>query len=97
MKFLFNDEMDWNTMWFPTHIIGIEGDALPISIGISKTFLQGYVGIYIKERYLNRINWKKPFILIHDPQPNMNDIKVDWRDFEDKKNNNVHLHIYKEE
>ena len=96
MKFLFNDQIDWNTVWFPTHIIGIDGEALPVSIGIAKTFLQGFIGIYIKERYIKYIKANKPYVLIHDPQPNMRDINVNWDELPNKESNDHHLHIYKE-
>lgn len=96
MIHLFNDQVDWNTEWYPTHLVGSCNNAIPVSIGVAKTFVMGYVGIYIRSDYLRDLNLNKPYILIHDPMPKMSDIKIDWREIPDKQSEGEHLHIYKE-
>jgi hypothetical protein len=96
MIFLFNDQIDWNTEWYPTHLVSAFNSAIPVFIGVPKTFIMGYIGVYIKDSDLKNIDLKKPYILIHDPEPNMDDIKIDWEEIPNKQSEGEHLHIYKE-
>jgi len=95
MKFLCNDQIDWTGDWFPTHIATNKGDAVPVYIGVPRTFLSGHIAIYMEEKFFKYIYEDKAMVFIHDPEPNMGDLDIKWDEVPDRKEVE-HLHVFKE-
>ncbi len=100
---IMNDEVDYPSIWYPTHVVSKDKKLLPISIGAPQTVLGGYIGLWIKDGDYSKIRHDKAYIFIHDPEATDDDIEsIKWDDVpnvkpEDQKSvGREHIHIWKE-
>lgn len=98
---ILNDDIDYTSTWYPTHIIGKNNELLPIFIGASSVINDRVVGLYVKEENYKLIRHDKAYVFIHDPDVTKDDIEeIDWNKIEDVKDNRSanrkHIHIWKE-
>ena len=98
---IMNDEVDYESTWYPTHIVSKDKKVLPVFIGASQTLLLGLVGIWIKDEHYDLIDHTKAYILIHNPEAIDEDIvDIDWSKMsnvdEPKTTGREHIHLWKE-
>lgn len=100
-KLLINDEIDYPSTWYPTHVIGLDNKLISVYIGSSQSLLGGY-GIWIADEDYDKIRHDRAYIFIHNPDANNNDVEnVNWDDIpivkDNKKTNREHIHLWKED
>jgi len=98
---IMNDELDYTSTWYPTHIISKENKLVPVFIGAAQTMLHGYIGIYVRDADYKLLRHDKTYIFIHDPDATNDDIeKIEWDKVPDcksqKTTNRQHFHLFKE-
>lgn len=104
MAFLImNDIVDYEGMWYPTHIVSKDNSPIPVYLGAAKTLLNGFIGIYIKDEDYEKIRHDKAYIFIHNPEIDTEEIEnIDWEKIPDcgdesSRTNREHMHIWKDE
>ena len=65
---VMNDEVDYSSTWYPTHIVGSNNEVIPIFIGASNTMIRGLVGLYVRDDDYYKIRHDKAYIFIHNPE-----------------------------
>ena len=99
---IMNDEVDYESAWYPTHIISKYGKLLPLFIGATQTLVKGMhlVGLWVKDEHYTLINHKKAYVLVHDPDAVDDDVSVDWDKISDAEDagsvSRAHVHLWKE-
>lgn len=99
---LMNDEIDFPSTWYPTHIISRDNTLINVFIGASQSLLGGF-GIWIDNDDYDHIRHDKAYIFIHNPDATDDDIEsIDWDKIPDvdesehKTTNRKHIHLCKE-
>ena len=64
---IMNDKVDYESEFYPTHIIGFNNEVLPVYMGASSAIEEKAIGIYVSDEDYKRIDHTKEYILIHDP------------------------------
>lgn len=98
---IMNDEIDYASTWYPTHIVGKDKQLIPVFIGASNTMIHGLIGIYVRDRDYEQINHDKAYVFIHDPDVEADAIEdVDWEKIPDVDENRStgreHIHLWKD-
>jgi len=98
---ILNDEVDYQSTWYPTHIIDKHNKLLPVYIGASQTLIRGLIGIWIKDEHYDFIRHDKAYIFLHNPEAADEDIEeIDWNKVPDAKENKTvgreHIHLWNE-
>jgi len=98
---ILNDELDYPSTWYPTHIVSKDNKLLSVFIGAPNTLIGGLIGIYVRDKDYKKIRHDKSYIFIHDPDVNEDDIeKINWDEIEDVKDRKTigrsHIHLWKD-
>lgn len=102
MAFLImNDEIDYISTWYPTHIVDRDKKLVPVFIGASQTVIRGLIGLYIKNEDYARIRHDKAYIFIHNPEATETDVEdIDWNKIayckDQKTTGRDHIHVWKD-
>lgn len=98
---IMNDEIDYSSMYYPTHIVSKDKELLPVFIGASQTMIRGLIGLYVRDEDYHKIRHDKAYIFVHDPDVEADEVQhVDWEQVPDctdpKNTGREHLHLWKE-
>ena len=98
---IMNDEIDYTCLWYPTHIVTKDNKIVPVFIGASKTLLNGFIGLYIRNKDYGQIRHDKAYIFVHNPDATDEEVvDVDWDKIKDVKDQKTtgrdHIHLWKE-
>jgi len=64
---IMNDEVNYKTEFFPTHILGFNNEIIPVYIGASSVIEDKAIGIYVSDEDYKKMDHSKEYVLIHDP------------------------------
>lgn len=99
-RLIMNDDIDHSSRWHPTHIVSKDKKLIKVYIGAPGHMLGGGIGIYVANEDYDKINHKKAYIFIHNPECKDGDIEdVNWDDIEDaddRLTNRQHMHLWSE-
>lgn len=92
-KFIFNDEMLYDSVYCPTHVVSKDSKVIPVFLGAPQTMnARGLIGIYVRDEDYDKIDHEKSYIFIHNPDATDDEIvEIRWDELLDK----THLHIWK--
>lgn len=98
---LINDEIDYTSVFYPTHVVSKDKKLLPVFVGAPQTMIRGLVGLYIKDGDYHDIRHDKAYIFIHNPDATDDDLEdIDWEKIPDAKNERTvgrdHIHLWNE-
>lgn len=98
---IMNDEIDYASTWYPTHIVGKDKQLIPVFIGASNTMIRGLIGIYVRDKDYNDIRHDKSYIFVHDPDIEADGVEdINWDEVPDcadpKTTGREHIHLWKD-
>jgi len=66
---IMNDLVNYESTFYPTHILGYNNEIMPVYIGNSSDSIieEKAIGIYVTDEDYNKIDHSKEYVLIHDP------------------------------
>lgn len=96
---ILNDKIDYPCEWYPTHILTEDKNLIPVFLGAASALEEKAVGIYVRENDYLKLNHKKAYIFIHNPDADKKEFKdIDWNEIQDQKDslsaNRAHIHIW---
>ena len=97
---IMNDLIDYPCEWYPTHIVTIDKDIIPVFLGAATAIEdKRAVGIYVREEDYEKLNHKKAYIFIHNPDAVKEDIEeIQWETIPDVIEENSasrdHIHLW---
>lgn len=96
---IMNDEIDYPCEFYPTHIITEDKDLIPVFLGASSVIAEKAVGIYVRENDYLKLNHKKAYIFVHDPDADKEEFKdLDWNQIPDVNDplttGREHIHVW---
>lgn len=100
-KLIMNDEIDYTSPFYPTHIVSKDMKLIRVFIGVAQTLIRGLIGLYIKDSDYNLIRHDKSYIFIHDPDATNKSVEnIEWGKIENVKDKSIvngrnHIHIWK--
>lgn len=97
---IMNDEIDYPCEFYPTHVLGENKELIPIFLGASTAI--GYknaVGLYVRENDYLKLNHKKAYIFIHNPDAQPEDVvSINWDEIPDQEDalsaDRSHMHLW---
>lgn len=77
---IMNDLIDYPCEWYPTHIMTSDRDIIPVFLGASSEITdKRAIGIYVRDEDYIKINHRKAYLFIHNPDAVKEDIKlIEW-------------------
>lgn len=100
---IMNDEVDYPCEYYPTHILTEDRDVVPVFLGATSAIEEvKAIGIYVREEDYLKINHKKAYIFVHDPDVEFGEFEdLDWDQVPDQEDslsaNREHLHVWRQE
>lgn len=64
---IMNDIVDYESEFYPTHIVGFNNEVLPVYIGASSAIEEKTIGIYVSDESYIRIDHSMEYVFIHNP------------------------------
>jgi len=64
---ILNDEVDYKSEFYPSHILGVNNEVIPVYMGASTIVEKSAIGIYVSDEDYKKIDHSKEYILIHNP------------------------------
>ena len=77
---IMNDAVDYPCEWYPCYVIGAKEELIPLFLGASTAInMPKAVGLYVRENDYKKLNHKKAYIFVHNPDAVEEDINdIDW-------------------
>lgn len=87
-KMLLVEYVKYPSQFYPTHVVGKDNNPINIYIGVAPILQENSIGLYVSDKDFDRIDHKKPYIFIHNPDLTKDEIiEIDW----EKIKKNVHI------
>lgn len=99
---IMNDLIDYPCEWYPTHVMTSDKDIIPVFLGAASTIEdKRAVGIYVREGDYDKLNHKKAYVFIHNPDAEKEQIEeLEWDmipdqlEGEEQSANRAHIHLW---
>ena len=99
---IMNDLVDYESEFYPTHIVGFNREVLPVYIGASSVIEEKAIGLYVSDEDYRKIDHTMEYVFIHNPdiqskflteEYNLKELNVSTVK-DSQSTNRLHYHIW---